>query len=75
MMVQTLKNSFNRHLWYEHVLVQADKHKKDDIGEWVLREGPMYLKTVMAEKKLTFEDDRAKVLFLERQTKLLGRAT
>ena len=29
----------------------------------------------MAEKKLTFEDDRAKVLFLERQTKLLGHVT
>ena len=36
------------------------------------REGPMDLEVVMAEKQLTFGEDRPKVLFLERQSKLLG---
>jgi len=72
MMVQTLKKSYNLHLWYEHVLVQPDENNEEGGGKWILREGPMDLKAVMAEKQLTFEEDRPKVLFLERQSKLLG---
>jgi hypothetical protein len=70
MMVQTLKKSYNLHLWYEHVLVQPDEDRGG--RKWVLREAPMDLEVVMAEKQLSFEDDRPKVLFLERQSKLLG---
>ncbi|KAK4460087.1 Tetratricopeptide repeat protein 28 [Cladorrhinum samala] len=68
MMVQTLRKSYNLHLWYEHV-------PQDPEGQVVggtLREGPIGLEIVMAEKFLTFEDDRPKVLFLEKQSKLLG---
>lgn len=71
-MVQTLKKSYNLHLWYEHVLIQPNENKEGGGGQWVLREGPMDLKVVMAEKQLTFEEDRPKVLFLERQSKLFG---
>jgi len=38
----------------------------------VLREGPMDLTMIIAEKALTFEEDRHKVLFLERQIELLS---
>jgi hypothetical protein len=75
MMVQTLKKSYHLHLWYEHVLVQPDENKDGGGGggrKWVLREASMDLEVVMAEKQLTFEDDRPKVLFLERQSRLLG---
>ncbi|KKZ63060.1 hypothetical protein EMCG_02561 [[Emmonsia] crescens] len=76
MMVQTLRKSYSQHLWYEQVLAPQSQGD-DDAGEsgnekWILREGPIELKIVMAEKQLTFEEDRTKVLFLERQSRLLG---
>lgn len=64
MMVQTLRRSYNLHMWYEHVL--------SDSGGGILREGPMDLEIVMISKELTYEEDRPKVMFLERQSKLLG---
>ncbi|EEQ85427.2 uncharacterized protein BDCG_08696 [Blastomyces dermatitidis ER-3] len=77
MMVQTLRKSYGQHLWYEQVLAPQSQGDADDAGEsrnekWILREGPIELEIVMAEKRLTFEEDRAKVLFLERQSRLLG---
>lgn len=65
MMVRTLQKAYNLHLWYEHVIDPAE-------GAGVLREGPRSLEISLAEKKLTFEHDRPKLQFLERQTKLLG---
>ncbi|KAI6042771.1 hypothetical protein EDC04DRAFT_882016 [Pisolithus marmoratus] len=64
MMVRTLRKSYNLHMWYEHV--------PSEPGGGTLREGPTDLQIVMAEKFLTYESDRPKVLFLERQSKLLG---
>ncbi|KAF3355121.1 hypothetical protein HYQ45_000419 [Verticillium longisporum] len=64
MMVQQLRRAYGLHLWYEHIATQH--------GAWELREGALDMEIVMAEKKLTFESDRPKVLFLERQSKLLG---
>lgn len=72
MMAQTLKKSYNLQLWYEHVLEQPDQNREEGDGGWILREGPTDLEVVMADKQLTFEEDRPKVLFLERQSKLLG---
>ena len=72
MIVQTLKKIYNLHLWYEHVPLQPDNDREKGNGKWTLREGPMDLKVDMTEKRLTFEEDRPKVLFLERQSKLLG---
>lgn len=72
MMVQTLKKSYDLHMWYEHVCVRSDANEGGGDGKWILREGPLNLEINMAEKQLTFEDDRPKVLFLERQSKLLG---
>jgi hypothetical protein len=71
LMIQTLKKSYNIHLWYEHVLPQQDTVEGEGEGG-VFREGPMDLVISMAAKALTFEDDRPKVLFLERQCKLLS---
>ncbi|KAK7998372.1 hypothetical protein PG989_006412 [Apiospora arundinis] len=64
MFIQRLVKSYRKHLWYEHVAVTN--------GEYVLREGPIELNVSMAQKKLSYEEDRPKVLFLERQGKLLG---
>ncbi|KAI6099025.1 hypothetical protein F5141DRAFT_1144170 [Pisolithus sp. B1] len=64
MMVQTLRRSYKLHMWYEHVLSGSDGG--------TLREGPMDWQIDMKDKQLTYETDRPKVLFLERQSKLLG---
>ncbi|KAI6169058.1 hypothetical protein EDD17DRAFT_1524762, partial [Pisolithus thermaeus] len=64
LMVQTLRKSYNLHMWYEHIPSDSD-------GD-TLREGPMDLKIVLKDKQLTYESDRPKVLFLERQISLLG---
>ncbi|KAI6040364.1 hypothetical protein EDC04DRAFT_3140281 [Pisolithus marmoratus] len=64
MMLQTLGKSYNLHMWYEYVPSES--------GEGTLREGPMDLQFVMRDKELTYESDRAKVLLLDRQSKLRG---
>lgn len=65
LMIQTIRKAYSIHLWYEHI-IDADS------GEESLRPGPLDLDINMAEKVITFETDRPKVLFLERQTRLLG---
>ena len=72
MMIQGLKLSYNMHEWWEHVAPQLTDDREGSSENWGLRAGPVDLKIVMADKELTFEEDRAKVLFLERQSKLLG---
>lgn len=70
MMIQTLKESYGLHLWYEHV--PLDEHTGEDSKGGFLREGPMDVKlSSVAEKELSFEEDRPKLLFLERQSQLL----
>jgi hypothetical protein len=69
MMIQTLKKSYGNHLWYEHKLPQG---RSGDGEASNFQEGPMDLLISMNEKDLTFESDRPKVLFLERQSKLLS---
>ena len=49
----------------------AESHE-EGADHWILRKGPLNLHLDMAEKQLTFEEDRARVLFLERQSKMLG---
>ncbi|KAK3397772.1 hypothetical protein B0T20DRAFT_231293 [Sordaria brevicollis] len=70
MMIQTLKKAYNVHVWYEQVEVLDGG--TDGIRSCILKDGPMDLRIVMADKQLTFETDRPKVLFLERQCKLLA---
>ena len=72
MIVQTLMKSYGLHHWYEHVLVQPNRDTEGNDEQWILREGPLDLEINMVEKELSFEKDRPKVLFLERQSKLLG---
>lgn len=66
-MVQQLRESYKLHLWYE----QKD-YESLSLEQSLIR-GPDNLVINMAEKHLTYESDRPKVLFLERQSKLLGR--
>ncbi|KAK1976221.1 hypothetical protein LZ30DRAFT_785724 [Colletotrichum cereale] len=67
MMAETLRSSYGIHQWYEHVV------RPHGSGvEGVLREAPGRPIGMMRDKRLTFETDRPKILFLERQSKLLG---
>ncbi|GAB1311491.1 hypothetical protein MFIFM68171_01701 [Madurella fahalii] len=73
MMIQKLKRAYNIHLWYEQVAVSPRESTTEHGAKvWHLREGPMDMEITMADKHLTFEEDRPKVLFLERQSKLLA---
>ncbi|KAI1139187.1 hypothetical protein F5Y05DRAFT_403760 [Hypoxylon sp. FL0543] len=70
LLVQTLKRSYGIHLWYQQVSRPSDGDTTDG---WALKEGPMDIDISIAEKSLTFEEvDRPKVMFLERQSKLLA---
>ena len=74
MMAQVLMKSYGLYEWYEQVEIEGDpvNNGVQRGVNYVLREAPTNIEISMATKKLTFEDDRAKVLFLERQSKLLG---
>lgn len=73
LLVQVLKKSYGVHLWYEQAQVPEVNGRGDASDGLVLREGPMDLAISIAEKTLTFEEiDRPKVMFLERQSRLLG---
>ncbi|KAL7622095.1 hypothetical protein AAE478_007597 [Parahypoxylon ruwenzoriense] len=73
MMIHTLKQSYNVHQWYEQPRLFAGTGKSQGaMRHGKLREAAMGHVIRMADKKLSFEGDRAKVLFLERQSKLLG---
>lgn len=65
-MAQTLKKAYELHLWYEEISGEGDGKSG------TLRPGPTGMEISLAEKHLTYESDRPKVLFLERQTRLLG---
>jgi len=65
LMVQILRKAYGLHLWYEHIVDPAN-------GEESLRTGPWNLEIDMSEKLLSYENDRLKLQFLERQTRLLG---
>ncbi|KAL2753133.1 hypothetical protein ACRALDRAFT_1036735 [Sodiomyces alcalophilus JCM 7366] len=69
-MAQTLRNSYGIHHWYEHLWLPAESGDGGG-GRWQLREAANQ-EIVMKDKLLTFEEDRSKVMFLERQSKLLG---
>lgn len=64
LMIQTLVKAYGIHLWYEHVVDPLH-------GQESLRIGPLDFEIHMAEKKVTYEEDRPKLIFLERQTRLL----
>jgi hypothetical protein len=64
-MIQTLRKAYGVHKWYEHVIDPVS-------GQESLRTGPWDMEIHMAEKEVTYEYDRLKVQFLERQMRLLG---
>ncbi len=65
LMIQTLRKAYGIHLWYEHNTNPVDATQS-------LRLGPEDMEIRMSEKKVTYESDRPGLLFLERQTRLLG---
>ncbi|KAE8384459.1 hypothetical protein BDV23DRAFT_189202 [Aspergillus alliaceus] len=66
MIIQILRRSYNLHSWYEHTKIENTEH-------WAINEGPLEFEPSVAGKLLGSEQDRPRILFLERQTRLLGR--
>ncbi|KAK3400783.1 hypothetical protein B0T20DRAFT_347739 [Sordaria brevicollis] len=68
LMIQTLKKAYGVHLWYEHV---AGEHEVGgeagvkDRKQWTLRETRTDRDINLAEKKLSVESDRPRVMLLE----------
>lgn len=73
-MIQTLKKAYDVHLWYEHVAVESDDEDMKRAGDkrWILRKTRTDRDINLAEKKLNVESNRPRVMFLERQSRLLG---
>jgi hypothetical protein len=72
LIIQTLKKSQKKYLWYEQKPVPFDQPGATKARNYVLSETNLESVISLADKSLTFEVDRPKVLFLERQSKLLG---
>lgn len=79
MMVAELDRSYlsrSIHRWYEHMPAAAASPEQtdeaNDVRGWTLQPA-RGVQLDMRDKKLTYEHDRAKVMFLERQSRLLGR--
>ncbi|RWA13802.1 hypothetical protein EKO27_g1301 [Xylaria grammica] len=70
--MQVLKKSYGLHKWYEFTTSVPEGSSDSGKREFMLREGPMDLEINIADKMLSVEEDRFKVLFLERQSRLLG---
>ena len=69
LLADTLRNSYHQHTWYEQVL---DGPAEDGHQAFRLQQGHMRLDTPMSKRRLRFEEeDRPKVVFLERQRHLL----
>ena len=70
LLAHTLRNTYHQHSWYQQVYTgtTADGHKM-----YELQQGRINLSVPMSQKELRFEqEDRPKVVFLERQRHLLG---
>lgn len=67
LMMQILRRSFNVHKWYRY----APEGGMDD-GLWTLEEASLDTDIDMASKTMTWEEDRGKISFLERQARLLS---
>jgi hypothetical protein len=72
MMIQSLTYNRGRiHKWYEQVPFASTELWSGGEANWALKDaGYHYIE--MKDKKLTFETDRPKVLFLSRQSNFLG---
>ena len=71
MMIQRLRAAYGLHHWYEHVARGEGELATKGESAWSLREGPGEFCPDLAKKRLRFEEDRPRVMFLERQSKLL----
>lgn len=73
-MIKRLRGSYNTHLWYEQPSKRNGADEKDPgmASYECLREVSMELEIGVAEKKLSYENDRENIIFLERQSLLLS---
>ncbi|KAI1358160.1 hypothetical protein F5Y08DRAFT_125827 [Xylaria arbuscula] len=67
LMIQTLKHAYGRHIWYQHAIDQSGQVESLQPGP-----SPSEMEIDLSQKKVTYEADRSKLLFLERQTRLIS---
>ncbi|KAI1871621.1 hypothetical protein JX265_005607 [Neoarthrinium moseri] len=70
MFIHTLRKKYGRHLWYEQLAVDTQVVKGLP-PKYHLRVGDLETEVVLSEKGLTYDYDRPKIAFLERQIRLL----
>ncbi|KXT12511.1 hypothetical protein AC579_10349 [Pseudocercospora musae] len=68
MMIHTLRKAYGVHQWYEFAVPAPGSV---DCAASPLRAGPECVQVALTSKLLRYEEDRPKILFLERQSKLL----
>jgi hypothetical protein len=71
--IQTLGQSYGKHQWYEYRPSPEPAENPRCNKEWRLWKGNFNAKSTgnITDKKLSVDDDRPKITFLERQIKLL----
>jgi hypothetical protein len=78
LMIQTLRKAYGIHLWYECSEGGGGggggggQGRKGGGGEESLHPGPLEKVIELRDKQVTLQSDLPKLLFLERQMKLLG---
>ena len=70
-MIQILRKSYEHHEWYRYAPAHGIISRDSDKGEWTLCEALLDVEIDISTKDMTWEEDRDKITFLERQAKLL----
>ncbi|QIX00506.1 hypothetical protein AMS68_006023 [Peltaster fructicola] len=68
LIMHALQKAFGVHLWYEY----CERSGADNTRTNTLLPGPQHLQIALGSKLLTFEEDRSRILFLEKQSRLLS---
>lgn len=71
MIIRALQRSYKLHLWYEYRNDQPKNAEAPEKSASALLPGPTELQIALKDKLLSFEDDRPKILFLEKESRLL----
>lgn len=67
LMIQTLRHAYGRHIWYQHIIDPSGQ-----VESLLPGPSPADMEIDLSQKKVTYEADRPKLLFLERQTRLIS---
>ncbi|KAF2213419.1 hypothetical protein CERZMDRAFT_111123 [Cercospora zeae-maydis SCOH1-5] len=71
MIIHALRQAYGIHEWFQHVEQAKDSSDAQQAANYHLREGPACAEGDLSSKKLRCQHDMERVLFLERQIRLL----